>query len=88
VPVPEKAQTSRRFVIALRAFPSVPPAYTLLTFRARASHDIETRHESIIDKKLLRLWVYGDQGARKYFYGSDCILCQSPWVNPQTKNWQ
>jgi hypothetical protein len=36
----------------------------------------------------LRLWVYGDQGARKYFYGSDCILCQSPWVNPRTKNWQ
>ncbi len=35
----------------------------------------------------LRLWVYGDQDARKYFYGDDCILCQSPWVNPQRKNW-
>ena len=35
----------------------------------------------------MRLWVYGDQGAKKYFYGEDCILCQDPWVNPQRKNW-
>jgi len=36
----------------------------------------------------LRLWVYGDQGAKKYFYPDDCVLCQSPWTNPQRKNWQ
>lgn len=36
----------------------------------------------------LRLWVYGDQGAKKYFYGNDCLLCKSPWTTPQRKNWQ
>jgi hypothetical protein len=36
----------------------------------------------------LRLWVYGDQGARKYFYGNDCLLCRSPWTTPQRKKWQ
>jgi hypothetical protein len=36
----------------------------------------------------LRFWVYGDQEARKFFYGDDCVLCQPPWVNPQRKNWQ
>lgn len=35
----------------------------------------------------LRLWVYGDQDAKKYFYGDDCILCKDPWTNPQRKNW-
>jgi hypothetical protein len=34
----------------------------------------------------LRLWVYGDQGGMKYFYGSDCILCQAPWIDIQRKN--
>ena len=36
----------------------------------------------------LRLWLFGDQGARPYFYGDDCRLCDSPWVNPQRKNWR
>jgi hypothetical protein len=36
----------------------------------------------------LRLWVYGDQAARPYFYGNDCTLCADPWTNPQRKNWQ
>ena len=35
----------------------------------------------------LRLWVYGDEGAKKYFYGDDCVLCKAPWVMPQRKNW-
>ena len=35
----------------------------------------------------LRLWVYNDQGARKYFYGDDCVLCKAPWAMPQRKNW-
>jgi hypothetical protein len=35
----------------------------------------------------LRLWAYGDQGARKYFDGADCLLCKTPWGNPQRKNW-
>jgi hypothetical protein len=38
----------------------------------------------------LRFWVFGDSGARSYFYGSDCVLCQTPWVDLQRKNadWQ
>jgi hypothetical protein len=45
----------------------------------------------------LRLWVCGDQGARRYFYGNDCVLCKGPWATldpntdagmPQRKNWQ
>jgi hypothetical protein len=36
----------------------------------------------------LRLWVYGDQGAKRYFYGDDCVLCKDPWVMPQRKNWK
>jgi hypothetical protein len=42
----------------------------------------------------LRLWVYGDTGAKKYFYDPDCILCKDPWGPPQDKtlmyrkNWQ
>jgi hypothetical protein len=35
----------------------------------------------------LRLWVYNDQGAKKYFYGDDCVLCKAPWAMPQRKNW-
>jgi hypothetical protein len=34
----------------------------------------------------LRLWAYGDKGARKYFYGDDCMLCKSPW-SAQRKHW-
>jgi hypothetical protein len=36
----------------------------------------------------LRLWVYGDNEARKFFYGDDCLLCKAPWTNPQRKNWR
>jgi len=35
----------------------------------------------------LRLWAYGDPGARRFFYGNDCVLCTAPWTNPQRKNW-
>jgi dienelactone hydrolase len=36
----------------------------------------------------LRYWIYGDAGAKHYFYGNDCVLCAAPWQNPQRKNWQ
>jgi hypothetical protein len=36
----------------------------------------------------MRLFIYGDTGARRYFYGNDCVLCTTPWQNPQRKNWQ
>ena len=36
----------------------------------------------------MRYWIYNDTGARRYFYDNDCVMCTSPWVNPQRKNWQ
>jgi hypothetical protein len=36
----------------------------------------------------LRLWVFGDQNAKPFFYGSDCDLCKAPWVMPQSKMLQ
>jgi hypothetical protein len=36
----------------------------------------------------LRYWIYNDQGAKNYFYGDDCVMCDAPWTNPQRKNWQ
>ncbi|HVW26116.1 MAG TPA: dienelactone hydrolase family protein [Polyangiaceae bacterium] len=40
----------------------------------------------------LRYWTCGDQGAKKFFFGSDCTLCgQSPWNAEQRKpdaSWQ
>jgi dienelactone hydrolase len=35
----------------------------------------------------LRYWLNGDQGAKRYFFGDDCVLCKAPWENPQRKNW-
>lgn len=35
----------------------------------------------------LRYWIYGDQGARNYFFGDDCVLCTAPWTDTQRKNW-
>lgn len=31
----------------------------------------------------LRYWIYNDQGARRYLYGDDCVMCASPWAAPQ-----
>lgn len=36
----------------------------------------------------MRYWLYGDTGARRFFWGDDCVLCTSPWVDPQRKNWK
>jgi dienelactone hydrolase len=35
----------------------------------------------------MRYFIYGDQGAKGFFYGADCTLCKAPWENPQRKNW-
>jgi hypothetical protein len=35
----------------------------------------------------LRHFIYDDQGARDFFFGDDCTLCQAPWENPRRKNW-
>jgi len=34
----------------------------------------------------LRLFVYGDEAAKPWFYGSDCTLCKDPWTDIQKKN--
>jgi hypothetical protein len=38
----------------------------------------------------LRYWVLGDPAARGWFFGADCVLCRTPWVDVQRKNldWQ
>lgn len=36
----------------------------------------------------MRYWIYNDTGARNFFWGNDCVLCKTPWQNPQRKNWQ
>lgn len=36
----------------------------------------------------MRYWIYSDDGAENYFFGDDCVLCMSPWENPQRKNWE
>jgi hypothetical protein len=27
----------------------------------------------------MRYWACGDESGKKYFFGSDCVLCKSPW---------
>ena len=45
--------------------------------------------ERAVTVAWLRLWVYSDAGAKKYFYNDDCIACKAPWVvPPQRKNWK
>jgi hypothetical protein len=34
----------------------------------------------------LRYWIYGDQGPKAFFFGADCTLCKSPWMDIQRKN--
>ncbi len=36
----------------------------------------------------LRYWVCDDANAKQFFYGDSCTLCQSPWTNPQRKDWK
>jgi dienelactone hydrolase len=35
----------------------------------------------------LRYWIYNDQGAKRYFFGEDCVMCKAPWTKTQRKNW-
>jgi dienelactone hydrolase len=35
----------------------------------------------------LRYWIYNDQNARQYFFGDDCVMCNSPWTSTQRKHW-
>jgi hypothetical protein len=31
----------------------------------------------------LRYWVNGDQDAKRFFWGSGCAMCKSPWITPE-----
>jgi len=46
------------------------------------------RYEQPAALAWLKLWVYGDQASKVFFYGDTCTLCQAPWDKPQRKNWQ
>ena len=34
----------------------------------------------------LRYWVYGDQGAKDFFFGANCKVCTNPWITPETND--
>jgi pimeloyl-ACP methyl ester carboxylesterase len=36
----------------------------------------------------LRLWVFNDEGAKKFFYGDDCTLCVMPWTKQTNAMWK
>jgi hypothetical protein len=48
--------------------------------------DDTAEHASVI--AWLRLWACGDANAKGFFYGDACVLCRSPWTNPQRRNWK
>lgn len=48
--------------------------------------DAELEHAPTI--AWLRMLACGDTTAKRFFYGDSCVLCGSPWTNPQRKNWQ
>jgi hypothetical protein len=84
------------FVSAAQFVDPTFKASAVQTFYATLSGDGDSGHLTPINTAgperapavaWLRLWVYGDQAARKYFDGPDCTLCKDPWSNPQTKNW-
>ncbi|WP_437591197.1 poly(ethylene terephthalate) hydrolase family protein [Sorangium sp. So ce1000] len=57
-----------------------------------ADHGYITRDVGGVERPAivawLRYWIYNDAGGKHYFYGDDCVMCTSPWVNPQRKNWK
>jgi hypothetical protein len=34
----------------------------------------------------LRLWLYGDEAQKPWFYGANCKTCTAPWMAPARKN--
>jgi hypothetical protein len=34
----------------------------------------------------LLYWAYGDDDAKRYFWGADCEMCKSPWITPETND--
>jgi hypothetical protein len=36
----------------------------------------------------LRLWIFNDDSAKPYFYGTDCTLCKDPWSKITNAAWK
>ncbi|AUX40469.1 hypothetical protein SOCE26_018700 [Sorangium cellulosum] len=65
---------------------------TFLATVTGADHGYITRDVGGVQRPAivawLRYWIYNDAGGKHYFYGDDCVMCTSPWENPQRKNWE
>jgi dienelactone hydrolase len=56
-------------------------------YPARTVDGVQSGVEAPAIIAWLRYWIYSDQNAKRYFFGDDCVLCNSPWANTQRKNW-
>lgn len=56
-------------------------------YPARTVDGVQSGVEAPAMIAWLRYWIYGDEDARRYFYGDDCVMCRAPWTSTQRKNW-
>jgi dienelactone hydrolase len=56
-------------------------------YPARSVEGVQSGVEAPAMIAWLRYWIYNDQGARRYFFGDDCVMCTAPWTKTQRKNW-
>jgi dienelactone hydrolase len=56
-------------------------------YPARAVDGVQSGVEAAAMIAWLRYWIYNDQGAKRYFFGDDCVMCKSPWTKTLRKNW-
>lgn len=56
-------------------------------YPARTVDGVQSGVEAPAMIAWLRYWIYNDQDAKRYFFGDDCVMCNSPWTNTQRKKW-
>ena len=56
-------------------------------YPARAVDGVQSGVEAPAMIAWLRYWLYNDQNAKQYFFGDDCVMCDSPWTDTQRKHW-
>jgi dienelactone hydrolase len=56
-------------------------------YPARTVDGVQSGVEAPAMIAWLRYWIYNDQDAKRYFFGDDCVMCNSPWTNTQRKEW-
>jgi hypothetical protein len=56
-------------------------------YPARTVDGVQSGIEASAMIAWLRYWIYNDQGAKRYFFGDDCVMCTSPWTKTQRKHW-